>query len=275
MSYRDEPACPTGAGRVLKYGRCARLVRSLLNFAENDTMAIEFASTAIHEAVDTAEDKAATTLQKLREQTDAVVQRVRPQIDAVSDYVRNEPTKALLVSAATGAALMGLIALLTRSPSRSERLSGSAHSILSSVRDAAIDLADQAHAAIDTAAAATRKYAAQGQAFTDKGQKYAERANRLLARSQKKAAKAQQRAMTQAAAAQAQASSTMDTVSETVSDAWKSLRDQAGPVVDKLKPQIDAVTSYAKDEPARTALGVAVAGAVLLGLMALINRSED
>ena len=112
MSYRDEPACPTGAGRVLKYGLYARLVRSLLNFAENDTMAIESASTAIHEAVDTAEDKAATTLQKLREQTDAVVQRVRPQIDAVSDYVRNEPTKALLVSAATGAALMGLIALL-------------------------------------------------------------------------------------------------------------------------------------------------------------------
>jgi diacylglycerol kinase len=44
-------------------------------------------------------------------------------------------------------------------------------------------------------------------------------------------------------------------------------------VVDRLKPQFDAVASYAKEDPARAALGVATAGAVLFGLMALIRRS--
>ena len=72
------------------------------------------ASNDIHDAAQSAADEAATTLQKLRAQTDAVVERVRPQIDALSGYVRDEPTKSLLVAAATGAALMGLIALLTR-----------------------------------------------------------------------------------------------------------------------------------------------------------------
>ena len=55
------------------------------------------------EALDNVKAQAANTLGKLREQTDAVVQRVRPQIDVVANYARDEPTKALLISAATGA----------------------------------------------------------------------------------------------------------------------------------------------------------------------------
>lgn len=183
-----------------------------------------------------------STLQKLREQTDAVVQRLRPQIDAVSAYTRDEPTKALLISAATGAALMGLVALLARSngpldAARAVRddARDSASSALSVIRDAALDLADRAHSAANDALGATQKYA------TD---------------------------------AQKRASATADSVSDGVADAWQSLRDQAGPVVDKLRPQLDAAAAYARAEPARTALGVAAAGAVLVGLMALIRRSD-
>ena len=233
------------------------------------------ASNDIHDAAHSAADEAATTLQKLRAQTDAVVERVRPQIDALSGYVRDEPTKSLLVAAATGAALMGLIALLTRPQSRTDELSSNAHSMLATMRDAALNLADRAHSAVDQAAATARKYTAQGQAYADKGQKYTDRASKFLAQSQKDADKAQKKAMKAAEKAQEQAESAGDDVSSTVADAWQSLRDQAAPVVDKLRPQIDAVTSYAKDEPARAALGVAVAGAALLGLLALVNRSDD
>ena len=81
------------------------------------------------------------------EQADAAVLRIQPQLAAVSTFARNEPTKALLISAAAGAALMGLIALMVRSSSRSPLgLGGSAlaagASAMAAIRDAALDLAD-------------------------------------------------------------------------------------------------------------------------------------
>jgi len=42
-------------------------------------------------------------------------------------------------------------------------------------------------------------------------------------------------------------------------------------VVDKLKPQIDALASYAKEDPTRAALGVATAGALVIGLLAMLR----
>ncbi len=195
---------------------------------------------------DAAEDAAASTLQKLRDQTDAVVQRIRPQIDAVSDYARDEPTRALLIAAATGAALMGLVALLSRSGSRAEQASSAALSTMATIRNAARDLADRAHSAADDALSGTQTAAGSARKFAE----------------------------TARARAQSGAGSVADTVSDTVSDAWNSLREQAAPVVERYRPQIDAVTSYAKDEPARTALGVAAVGAVLLGLVSMIRGSE-
>jgi hypothetical protein len=40
---------------------------------------------------------------------------VRPQIDNVMSYTKDDPGKALLIAAAAGAALMGLMSTLTRS----------------------------------------------------------------------------------------------------------------------------------------------------------------
>jgi len=53
------------------------------------------------------------------------------------------------------------------------------------------------------------------------------------------------------------------------------VRDQAAPLVDKIRPQIDAATAYAKDDPVRAAIGLAAAGAVIAGLIALTRHSDD
>jgi len=185
------------------------------------------------ESTVTARLESNRVLEKLREKTDAVVDSIQPKIDAVSTYVRNEPTKALLIAAASGAALMALVALLARS----SRPSSPGARTMASIRDAAIDLADRAHSVATDAIASTHKRASGAQERVESVQK---RAGEMA-----------------------------DSVAET----WANLREQAAPVVDRLKPQLDAVANYAKEDPARAALGVATAGAVLFGLLALIRRS--
>ena len=199
-------------------------------------------STAAKESTAAAEgNEARTAVQKLREQADAVVERIQPQIAAVSTYVRDEPTKALLISAAAGAALMGVIALIVRSSGRSQVPGASAgRSAMAAIRDAALDLADSAQTMALDALGATQKRAADALGSTQK-----------------------------------RASAAADSVTESVADTWKKVREQAAPVVEKIKPQIDAAAAYAKEEPARTALGLAAAGAIIAGLIALARQSED
>jgi len=204
-----------------------------------------------------------TAVQKLREQADAVVQRIQPQIAAVSTYARDEPTKALLLSAAAGAALMGVIALIVRSSGRSQVPGASAgRSAMAAIRDAALDLADSAQTMALDALEATKQRAADAFESTQK------RAADALGTTQKRAGDA-------LGSTQKRASAAADSVAETVADTWKKVRDQAAPVVDKIKPQIDAAAAYAKEEPARTALGLAAAGAIIAGLIALARQSED
>ena len=117
-----------------------------------DTSTAARESTAADEGTETR-----TAVQKLREQADAVVERIQPQIAAVSTYVRDEPTKALLISAAAGAALMGLFALIVRSSGRSQVPGASAgRSAMAAIRDAALDLAESAQTMALDALEATR-----------------------------------------------------------------------------------------------------------------------
>ena len=67
----------------------------------------------------------------------------------------------------------------------------------------------------------------------------------------------------------------MDSVSDAAADAWKKVREQAAPVVDRIKPQLDAAAAYAKDDPVRAALGLAAAGAIIAGLVAMTRSSQD
>lgn len=211
-------------------------------------------------------DDAKTAVQKLRDQADAVVQKLQPQLAAVTTYARDEPTKAVLISAATGAVLMALITLLVRSDNRpSGRARSGARSVMGSIRDAAIDLADRAHGAASDAIdrAHERSTEAVDRAH-ERGTEAVDRAARRSAGTVDRAAKRG-----------SEAAGSAERISDSLVDAWEGVRDRAAPVVDKLRPQIDAAASYARDEPAKTALGIAVAGAALLGLLSLLRSSEE
>ncbi|MEO8081684.1 MAG: hypothetical protein ABI641_14220 [Caldimonas sp.] len=212
---------------------------------------------------DAASAESARVLDRLRERKDAVVERMQPQIEAVSSFARNDPTKAVLIAAASGAALMGLIGLVVRSSGRS-----SGTRSLSSLRDAALGLADRAHSAAGDAIDAAQRRTARAQSMADDAiaaaSRRADDAQRLSEAGQTRFADLKQRA-----------TDTADDVAETMSDTWKNLRAQAAPMVDKLRPQFESAANYARDEPARAAIGLVTVGAALFGLMALINRSRD
>jgi ElaB/YqjD/DUF883 family membrane-anchored ribosome-binding protein len=207
-----------------------------------------------------ADNDSMTAVQKLREQADAAVQRIQPQIAAVSTYARNEPTKALLISAATGAALMGLIALMVRSSGRSSPTS-LASSTMTAIRDAALDLADSAQGMVADALDATRSRAAGALEAT-------------RSRAADAADSARSRAATAADATRNRAAAAAESVSESVAETWKKVRDQAAPVVDKVRPQVEAAANYVKEDPARAALGLAAAGAIIAGLVALARQAS-
>ncbi len=202
----------------------------------------------------TAAEESSKMMQKLRDKKDAAMESLQPRIDAVSSFARNDPTKAVLISAATGAGLMALIALVVRV---SNRPTNRTRSAMATIRDAALDLADRAHNAATDAITATHERASSAQDQVEAVQKRVQQAQKRAAELRQQAADA--------------ASSATDSATET----WQSLRDQAAPVIERFRPQIDAVTSYAKEDPTRAALGAAAAGAVLLGLIAMIRRSGD
>lgn len=239
---------------------------------------------------DTTADDAQTAVQRLREQADAVVQRIQPRIAAVSTYAREEPTKALLISAATGAALMGLVALIVKASSRSETVPGQARaaslasSTMAAIRQAALDLADRAQTMASDALDAAQQRAAGA---LDSAQ---QRASSVLDAAKARANDAfdatKQRASDAYDAQQKRAAEALDDAKKRVSaaaadpmatagDAWKSVREQAQPIVDKVRPQLDAMASYAKEDPAKAALGAAAAAALVIGLVALVRRSQD
>ncbi|MEO5883091.1 MAG: hypothetical protein ABIQ06_11805 [Caldimonas sp.] len=193
----------------------------------------------------TAELESSRVLQKIRDKTDAVVERIQPQIAAVSDYARNEPTKALLFAAAAGAGLMALLTLVARSSRPAPVATG--RRTMAAIRDAAIDLADRAHSVASDAIGATHRRASSA---LDTAEQQSGEASQRLEAMHKRA----------------------NDVADSVAETWANLREQAAPVVDKLKPQFDALATYAKEDPTRAALGVATAGAVLIGLVSLLRR---
>jgi ElaB/YqjD/DUF883 family membrane-anchored ribosome-binding protein len=215
-----------------------------------------------------------TAVQKLREQADAVVQRIQPQIAAVSTYARNEPTKALLISAATGAALMGLIALMVRSGNRSSvpaSVSSAGSSAFAAIREAALDLADSAQDMVADAMDRVRGRAAD--AADDARGRANDAIDDARGRAQDAADRGRSRAGSAMDAARSRAADAVDSVSDSVADAWKKVRDQAAPVVDKVRPRVEAAASYVKDDPARAAIGLAAAGALIAGLVALARSA--
>ncbi len=66
------------------------------------------------------------------------------------------------------------------------------------------------------------------------------------------------------------ASSAIDSVADKV----HSLRDQASPVLDRVVAPFDSAAEYTREAPLKSLLAAAAAGAVLMGLIALLMRSN-
>ena len=80
---------------------------------------VDEARSQIAPAVDNASDMANSAMAKARETWNDASGQMREQAqkaaDMATDYAKDEPFKAMLVAAATGALLMGLIRMMARS----------------------------------------------------------------------------------------------------------------------------------------------------------------
>jgi len=213
--------------------------------AQSADAAIQTARQKAHDAMDGLSNR----MKSVKDQASAAVERFRPQIDSVANYARDEPGKALLISAAVGAGLMGLVALMARSGSSSSLPTGDR------LRQAAADAADSVRQATNDSIARLRKAALDtaDQARDSAGSQADDARDRV----------ADLRNMAKGKAKQAY---------ESLADTVAQWRDQAGPVVDKIRPQIDTVMDYAKDDPAKALLLAAAAGAALMGLVSTLTK---
>lgn len=114
------------------------------NLIDQASRSADQAIRATQTAANSAVDSAAHSLQDLRQQTTPMVERASDQVSAMAHrgmesvrdtshqlrlkvehasdstvgYIRHEPVKSVLIAAATGAALMALVSLVTRSRDR-------------------------------------------------------------------------------------------------------------------------------------------------------------
>jgi ElaB/YqjD/DUF883 family membrane-anchored ribosome-binding protein len=104
-------------------GKADQAIRSTQRLT-ND--ALDGLSATVHSAT----DRVAPLLNRASEQASAIAQRSMDAVrntsqqvrdkasqasDATASYIRNDPIKSVLIAAATGAALMALVSLVTRS----------------------------------------------------------------------------------------------------------------------------------------------------------------
>ena len=93
--------------------------------AENAQDAIRSTQRTVNDALDGLHAKAAPVLNRITERSSDLARRAKESgyqlrdkaVDyshATSDYIKAEPVKAVLIAAATGAALMALVSLLSR-----------------------------------------------------------------------------------------------------------------------------------------------------------------
>ncbi|HUP09465.1 MAG TPA: hypothetical protein VMU47_20060 [Caldimonas sp.] len=213
--------------------------------AQSADAAIQTARQKAHDAMDGISNR----MKNVKDQASATLERFRPQIDSMANYAREEPGKALLISAAVGAGLMGVVALLARSGN------GSSLPSASRLRQAAADAADSVRQAASESIDRLRKAA---QDTSDDA--------RSRASSQVDDARDQADGLTKTA--KGKAKQAYDSLADTMSQ-W---REQAGPIVDKIRPQLDNVMDYAKDDPAKALLLAAAAGAALMGLVSTLTK---
>lgn len=207
--------------------------------ADRNTATADAAGRSARQVAHDALDALSGTAHRVKDKAGATLERVRPQLDSVAAYAKDEPTKALLIAAAVGAGVIGLITLVNRSGSRGNRAPSGRH-----LRRAASATADDWRQAAAARADDWRKAATQA---TDN--------------------------------ASAQADAALDSVRNAAQTAYDSLgetvqqwRDQAAGLAERVRPQLETVTNYTREDPAKALLIAAAAGAALMGLVSTIGR---
>src|SRR4051812_3386694 len=109
--------------------------QSTSEFADKAAESADAAIQSARQRANDAMDGFSNTVQSVKDRTTATLERLRPQLDQVTNYAKEEPTKALLIAAAAGAGIMGLVALMARS--------GSSAPSAKSLREAAAERADE------------------------------------------------------------------------------------------------------------------------------------
>ena len=204
--------------------------------ADRNTATADAAGRSARQVAHDAFDALSGTAHRVKDKAGATLERVRPRLDSVTAYAKDEPTKALLIAAAVGAGVIGLIALANRSgdraPSR-RHLRRAASASADDWRQAAAARSDDWR---KTATQAGDNASAQAKAALDSVRNAAQTA--------------------------------YDGLGETVQQ-W---RDQAAGLAERVRPQLETVTSYTRDDPAKALLIAAAAGAALMGLVSTIGR---
>lgn len=77
--------------------------------------ALDGLSNTVHRAAEQASALAQRSLDSAREGSQKIRARVQDASDSTVGYIKEEPFKAVLIAAATGAALMALVSLVSRS----------------------------------------------------------------------------------------------------------------------------------------------------------------
>ena len=226
--------------------------------AQSADDAIRSARQKAHDALDGLSDR----MRDVKEQASQTFERLRPQLDSVATYARDEPTKALLIAAATGAGIMGLIALMSgsgggrRMPSK-RSMRRAAYLMAERVRDSARDVGDTMRRSARDAHDDVRQ-SARGmrddmrQSANDTAEQAAAKVDEAV-RSGRSSGKA---------------------AYEALADTMQQLKEQAAPWVGKVRPQVDHVMGYAKDDPAKALMIAAAAGAALMALINAFNSDR-
>ena len=215
------------------------------------------------------------SMKKAREQIASLGESIRPQLDALVIYIKDEPTKAVLISATAGALAAALFAAgRTRSPALPSASKVGAG--LSSFVDAARSMAAEAIDLAAGKASDVKKRAATGaDDRVSKGAQALSDARDSAAEAAKKAAEQARDGWSEGlqglretrdsalGAARQKAESAYEELTTTLHD----LRGKAAPLLDRMQPPIDSVADYTKSSPFKALLMAAAAAAVVSRLV--------
>ena len=124
--YTKNPADPTATATTVAdqaAGKADQAIRSTQRMA-NDALdglsdSVNSASSCVSPLINRATEQATAFAQKSVDAVRQTSQQLRDKAmhasDTTASYIRNDPIKSVLIAAATGAALMALVSLVTRS----------------------------------------------------------------------------------------------------------------------------------------------------------------